>query len=163
MGKHQQSLDELHIYLQNSIPLKYKPSSELLNLRKIQAALAKQKNYTEADKVLKDIKKMERHEDRKYLDQRAVKIRVQMQHMIEKNKNEMEVLVKKINTIQKEQDKERVRQQQIILQRCLNQKNELILQQRLEKSKLSHTLTTKNYASTIVGKLDGALKSMTAI
>jgi hypothetical protein len=58
---------------------------------------------------------MEREEENKYLDQRAIKIRVQMQHMIEKNKNEMEVLVKKINSIQKEQDKERIRQQQIIL------------------------------------------------
>lgn len=106
---------------------------------------------------------MEKSEEKKYLEQRAVKIRIQMQHMIEKNKNEMEVLVKKINAYQKDQDKERVRQQQVLLQRCLNQKNELIQQQRLEKSKLAHTLTTKNYASTIVGKLDGALRSMTAM
>jgi len=65
--------------------------------------------------VLRDVRKMEKVEDRKYLEQRAVKIRIQMQHMIEKNKNEMEVLVKKINTFQKEQDKERVRQQQVLL------------------------------------------------
>lgn len=43
MNKHQQSLDDLHMYLQNTITLKYKPSSELLNLRKIQQHLSKQK------------------------------------------------------------------------------------------------------------------------
>lgn len=53
---------ELRDHLMESLPSKFKPSSELLNLRKIQQALAKQKNYTNADLVLKDIKKIEKRD-----------------------------------------------------------------------------------------------------
>ena len=42
---------ELHAYLEATISKKFKPSSELLNLRKIQQVLAKQKNFTEAKRV----------------------------------------------------------------------------------------------------------------
>jgi hypothetical protein len=39
-----------------------------------------------------------------------------------------------------------------MLQRFLNAKNELSLEQQLEESKLNSQLKIKNYASTIVGK-----------
>jgi hypothetical protein len=47
-----------------------------------------------------------------------------------------------------------------MLQRFLNAKNELNLNQQLEVSKLKNQLKIKNYASTIVGKIEGSLKSV---
>jgi hypothetical protein len=47
-----------------------------------------------------------------------------------------------------------------MLQRFLNAKNELLLEQQLEESKINNSLKIKNYASTIVGKMEGTLKSV---
>lgn len=46
--KHMQQLDEYSNELEKELSEIFKPSSELLNLKKIQISLAKQKNYTEA-------------------------------------------------------------------------------------------------------------------
>ena len=42
---------ELRDYLEATLNLKYMPSSDVLNLRKIEKGLSKQKNYTEAKRV----------------------------------------------------------------------------------------------------------------
>jgi len=41
--RHQEEMKDLMIHLEQTTTLKFKPSPELLNLRKIQATLAKQK------------------------------------------------------------------------------------------------------------------------
>mmetsp|Transcript_35234 Transcript_35234/g.26279 ORF Transcript_35234/g.26279 Transcript_35234/m.26279 type:complete len:85 (+) Transcript_35234:662-916(+) len=73
---------------------------------------------------------------------------------------EREALLKKVETGLKEQDKVRKREQEKLLQKFLNVNNELELQQRLETSKLTKQLQVKNYASTIVGKREGSMKSV---
>ena len=42
-SNHVKSMEELQVYLQNSMTTRYRPSAELLNLRKIQQVLSKQK------------------------------------------------------------------------------------------------------------------------
>lgn len=42
-SKHARELEELRMYLEQSISLQFKPSPELLNLRKVQQHLSKQK------------------------------------------------------------------------------------------------------------------------
>ena len=59
-----------------------------------------------------------------------------MTHFNSKQAQEREVLVKKIETFLKEQDKLRKKEQEQLLQKFLNVNNELMLQQRLEGSKL---------------------------
>lgn len=46
-----------------------------------------------------------------------------------------------------------------MLQKFINLKAELTQRQRVEKSKLDKSLKIKSFASTIVGKLDGSMKT----
>jgi len=46
--KHVRELEENRANLEKKLPLDFKHSAELLNLKKIQANLAKQKEYAEA-------------------------------------------------------------------------------------------------------------------
>ncbi|CDW85760.1 UNKNOWN [Stylonychia lemnae] len=158
--KHAREIEELRMYLEQSISLNFKPSPELLNLRKVQQTLSKQKNYTEAKKVQNVVKELEDKENEKYLAQREEKIRTQLAHMEHKHSLEREALRKKIDTQLKEKDKIRKVQQQELLQRFLNGKNEQSLMQKLETSKLNNSLKIKGYASTIVGKHDGSFKTV---
>ena len=73
---------------------------------------------------------------------------------------ERDALFKKIEGSGKEQEKARRLAQQQLLQRFLNAKNFQKQEQMLESSKLLNQLKIKNYASTIVGKLEGSLKSV---
>ncbi len=70
-------------------------------------------------------------------------------------------VAKKIETRIAEHDTVRKKDQQMLLQKYLNSKNELKLNQSVTQSKLSKSIQTKNYAQTIVGKLEGTLRSVT--
>ena len=63
----------------------------------------------------------------------------------------------------KEKDKIRKVQQQELLQRFLNGKNEQSLNHKLEISKLNNSLKIKGYATTIVGKHEGSFKTMSPV
>ena len=62
--------------LEETLPLTFKFSAELLNLRKIQANLGKRKNYQEAHEVQARANKMEEKERMQYLEIRNKKIEV---------------------------------------------------------------------------------------
>lgn len=49
--RHNEELHQTEDKLQKTISVKYKESSELLNLKKMEEHMAKQKNYVEAHKV----------------------------------------------------------------------------------------------------------------
>ena len=49
--RHVKELEDNRADLEQRLPIKYKPSSEILNLQKIQDNLAKQKQYAEAHQV----------------------------------------------------------------------------------------------------------------
>lgn len=49
--RHNKELEENRAVLEQKIPMVFKPSSELLNLKRIQDGLVRQKEYTEAHKV----------------------------------------------------------------------------------------------------------------
>lgn len=77
-------MEELQNYLENSLSLRYKPSGELLNMRKIQQVLSKQKNYTEAERIQKTVIQLEKKEEKKFLKERQEKIATQLTHMLSK-------------------------------------------------------------------------------
>lgn len=74
-------MEELQIYLQNSMTTRYRPSAELLNLRKIQQVLSKQKNYTEAKRIQQTVVKLEKKEEAIFMKQREEKIATQLNHL----------------------------------------------------------------------------------
>lgn len=49
--RHTQELEQNRQHLEATLPAKYKQSTELLNLRKIQEQMARQKNYQQAHQV----------------------------------------------------------------------------------------------------------------
>ena len=88
----------MRLYLEQATPLQAKPSPEILNMRRIQLHLSKQKNYTEAEKVQKVVAQLEDKNQAKYLRQREDKILTQLGHMQGKHALEREALVKRIDT-----------------------------------------------------------------
>jgi hypothetical protein len=59
-AKHRQDQDILRQDFEKNLPLKNKDSSELLNLKKMEEHMAKQKNYVEAHKVQARIQAMDK-------------------------------------------------------------------------------------------------------
>ena len=72
--KHTKEIEENRALLDQRIPVAYKASSELLNLKKIQDQLARQREYAEAHKVQQKIVELEREEQEKYVQVRNKKI-----------------------------------------------------------------------------------------
>ena len=72
--RHLKDLEENRQVLEQRIPLNFKASSELLNLKKIQDGLARQKEYSEAHKIQQKIVELDRSEQEKYNQVRIKKI-----------------------------------------------------------------------------------------
>lgn len=60
--KHVRELEDNRAELEKKLPMTIKPSPELLNMRQIQANLAKQKEYSEAHKVQVRVQQLEHDE-----------------------------------------------------------------------------------------------------
>lgn len=71
--KHLEQLEKYSQNLEKDLPNIFKPSAELLNLKKIQLSLAKQKNYTEAHQVQVRANQMEKKELREFDEDRDKK------------------------------------------------------------------------------------------
>lgn len=93
--------------LEKTISLKYKESSELLNLKKMEEHMAKQKNYVEAHKVQCKINAMDKEESDNWVIMRANKIDTALSQLRAKQNNEMTALKKRISTSRDEQNKDR--------------------------------------------------------
>lgn len=72
--KHTEQLQDNRQTLEETLPLTFKFSAELLNLRKIQANLGKQKSYQEAHQVQERANVMEEKERQIYMENRHKKI-----------------------------------------------------------------------------------------
>ena len=66
-----------------------------------------------------------------------------------------------MDRLYKEHDSQRKAEQAELLQKFINLKTELVQRQKVEQSKLQKTLQIKSFASNIVGKIDGSMKSDT--
>lgn len=134
--KHIEEHDSFRKDVETTIPVKFKPSPELLNLRKIQISLAKQKEYKEAHQVQTRAQKIEKQEQEKYIEDRAVKIEIHEQKLFQKQENEMEALRKRIIAGENEQKKQRALELERMFQRYQNVKKELENQHKMERIRL---------------------------
>ena len=82
-------------------------------------------SYTEAKRVQKTVRELEKREEKAFLKVRAEKIEVQINHICSKHELEVGVLDKKLNTVLMEVDKVRKREQAALLQKFLNIQNQL--------------------------------------
>eukprot|EP00347_Sterkiella_histriomuscorum_P006204 403353664 len=131
--RHQQELEKNRIDLQQRIPTNFKPSSELLNLKKIQDQLARQKEYAEAHKVQAKIIDLEKEEQLKYEQVREKKIVAAETLLIQKQQQQMHALRKKCENSLNEDRNLRDDQHMKMLQRYQNVKREQENQQNLER------------------------------
>ncbi|CAI2376064.1 unnamed protein product [Moneuplotes crassus] len=134
--KHINKHEEWKEKLDERIPIKFKPSSELLNLRRIQINLAKQKEYKEAHQVQIRAQKLEKEEQASYNEDRNGKIMKSEEKLFQQQDNEMEALRKRIIAGENEQKKQRALELERMFQRYQNVKKELENQHKMEKIRL---------------------------
>lgn len=134
--KHMSELNDYSKELEQDLPDIFKPSSELLNLKKIQISLAKQKNYTEAHQVQVRANAMEKKELSMFQDQRDHKKESLESQRIKRQQNEMAALQKKIEAGENEQKKHRALDLEKMFLRYQNVKKELENKHNLEKQRM---------------------------
>jgi chromosome segregation ATPase len=113
-------------------------SKDLLNLRKIQETLAKQKKYAEAEKVKAQADKVEAQEHAMWKAKREARIAALEEQFLHKQQLEMGGLLKRITSGREEQKGARKSELERLLQRYHNVKTQLesqqkIIQQRVER------------------------------
>jgi hypothetical protein len=131
-ARHAQELREFQAKLLSS-PLKPKFSKELLNLRKIQEHLAKQRDYSEAHKMKTKADSLESWELEKQQNARQRSMFQKEAKFKHKQKLEMNALTKRIESGRAGLRKTRKLDLERLLQRYQNVKAELEAQQSLEK------------------------------
>mmetsp|Transcript_22262 Transcript_22262/g.41001 ORF Transcript_22262/g.41001 Transcript_22262/m.41001 type:complete len:272 (+) Transcript_22262:109-924(+) len=117
-------------------------SRDLLNLRKIQETLAKQKKYAEASKTKEHADRLEEKELAAWKAKREAKIAALEEQFLHKQQLEMGGLLKRIQSGREEQKQARKAELERLLQRYHNVKSQLgsqqkIIQQRVEKYPLT--------------------------
>merc|ERR1719197_763561 len=111
-------------------------SRELLNLRRIQEHLAKQKDYTEAHKIKLKCDALESWELEKWKNQKQQEMFQREAKFKHSKQGELLALQKRIQTGREEQKKQRELDLERLLQRYRNVKNELEAQQNLERIRM---------------------------
>lgn len=158
--KHIEQHEQYRKELEEKVPIKFKPSPELLNLRKIQVSLAKQKEYKEAHQVQVRAQKLEESENGRYMQDRAFKIENMENQLFQKQENEMEALRKRIIAGENEQKKQRALELERMFQRYQNVKKELENQHKMERIRTEKGQTFDANMSRMMSKMSG--RPMTA-
>ena len=126
---------ELRDFQSNLLQKQQRPkfSRELLNLRKIQEHLAKQKDYTEAHKIKLKCDALEAWELEKWQNSKQQEMFQREAKFKHQKQQELIALQKRIHTGREEQKKQRQMDLERLLQRYQNVKSELEAQQNLER------------------------------
>ena len=133
--KHLNELEDYGDKLEKEIPNIFKPSAELLNLRRIQVNLAKQKNYNEAHSVQVKSNQLEKKERKEFAHNRDNKKSAMEQQLIKRQENELLALKKKIEAGENEQKKHRALDLEKMFLRYQNVKKELENKHKLERQR----------------------------
>lgn len=150
-GRHQSELEVMIKKLEATVtPVSPKWSRDLLNLRKIQETLAKQKKYKEASEAQREASALEAKELALWEATRNAKIKKLMAQQEKKNELEMEGLRKRIASGREEQRHAMATEKNRLIQRYMNTKRQhesthKIVKQRCERYS---TLASGDHAST---------------
>jgi len=142
-ARHKQELVlNMEKYKRETEPRTPRWSRDLLNLRKIQETLAKQKKYAEAKKTKDHADGIEAKEHATWKAKRERKIQTLEEQFLHKQQLEMGGLLKRISSGREEQKQARKSELERLLQRYHNVKTQLesqqtIIQQRVEKYPLA--------------------------
>ena len=103
--RHESEMVDFEEEIEKSLCQYKKESGEIINLRKIQETLAKQEKYIEAHKVQKQIHNLEKTEFEKWNHAKTGKIKNLMAQLRNKQENELNALLQKIEQGFEEQKK----------------------------------------------------------
>eukprot|EP01005_Ploeotia_sp_CARIB1_P001368 NODE_304_length_994_cov_370.370242_g297_i0.p1 GENE.NODE_304_length_994_cov_370.370242_g297_i0~~NODE_304_length_994_cov_370.370242_g297_i0.p1 ORF type:complete len:218 (-),score=64.51 NODE_304_length_994_cov_370.370242_g297_i0:339-962(-) len=136
----------------NELPKRPKFSKDLLNLRRIQETLAKQKNYSEAAKVKSRSDRVEAAELEKINRERAEKYSKKEASILARHRAELMAMRKRMERGKAELERARKRELEMLLQRYNNVKRGLQGQQNIIKAKtgtmlIKHNCNTKSECS----------------
>ena len=145
--KHIAQHEDYRAQLEEKLPNIFKPSPELLNLRRVQLNLAKQKEYKEAHEVQVRAQKLEKVETDKFSQDRQLKMENALDKLFQAQEKEMEALRKRIIAGENEQKKQRALELERMFQRYQNVKKELENQHKMERIRLEKGQTFDANAS----------------
>lgn len=132
--------NEVKEKFQNDAGRRPKFSRELLNLRRIEATLAKAQDYAEAHKVKLKADNMELWELERMKGDVSSKWNAVEAKVVAQHENEMKALAKRIQAGREMQNKQREMDLKRLLLRFKNLKADLLTQQALERQKLEKIL-----------------------
>eukprot|EP01006_Ploeotia_vitrea_P017603 TRINITY_DN48817_c0_g1_i1.p1 TRINITY_DN48817_c0_g1~~TRINITY_DN48817_c0_g1_i1.p1 ORF type:complete len:349 (-),score=53.79 TRINITY_DN48817_c0_g1_i1:476-1522(-) len=144
LERHSKELAEFHAEMTNELPKRPKFSKDLLNLRKIQETLAKQKNYSEAHKVKNKSDRVEAAELEKINRERAEKYSKKEAGILARHRAELMAMRKRMERGKAELERARKRELEMLLQRYNNVKRGLQGQQNIIKAKTGTMLLKHN-------------------
>jgi len=124
-NKHNNELEQNRANLEQKLSTSFKQSAELLNLRKIQKDLAKQKNYEDAHQVQQRAQFLEEKEREQFSVACSKKILASEAQLMQRQQNEINALKKKLEGRMNETLKLREVEHNKILQRYQNVKKEI--------------------------------------
>jgi len=152
LERHSMELAEFHAEMTKENPTQPKFSKELLNLRKIQETLAKQKNYSEAYKVKLKSDKLMAQELERLQREKAEKYSKKEAQILSRHRSELTAMRARMERAKDELIRARKRELEMLLQRYQNVKRGLEGQQNIIKAKtgailVKHASNKKSDAS----------------
>eukprot|EP01012_Entosiphon_sulcatum_P007676 TRINITY_DN1396_c0_g1_i4.p2 TRINITY_DN1396_c0_g1~~TRINITY_DN1396_c0_g1_i4.p2 ORF type:complete len:317 (+),score=67.61 TRINITY_DN1396_c0_g1_i4:1211-2161(+) len=140
LERHSMELAEFHADMANELPKRPKFSKELLNIRKIQETLAKQKNYSDAHKVKLKADKLEAQELERINQTRAETFAKKEAAILARHRSELMAMRKRMQRGKAELERARKKELEMLLQRYNNVKKGLQGQQNIIKAKTGNLL-----------------------
>ena len=150
-ARHASELESYRAKAASKTEQKPKFSKDLLNLRAIQATLAKQQEYAEAHKVKQKADALERRELGRMAEERALAREALEAKFVAKQRLEQRVLVKRAETGRGEQKRQRQADMERLLQRYANAKHALEKAQQAARARLERELKMTSWASKKAG------------
>eukprot|EP00755_Sulcionema_specki_P005131 Sspe_Gene.31899::Locus_15676_Transcript_1_1_Confidence_1.000_Length_5095::g.31899::m.31899 len=140
LEQHSMELAKFHGAMTAETPKKAKFSKDLLNLRKIQDTLAKQKNYVEAQKVKIKGDRLEAMELEKINRERGERYAKKEAQILMRHRQELMAMRKRMERDRIELERRRKKELEMLLQRYNNVKRGLLGQQNIIKAKTGNIL-----------------------
>jgi hypothetical protein len=128
--------------LEETIPLIPKHSSEILNLKRIQDTLVRNKEYKEAHAIQQKIIELEEEQKKTWGEERNAKIEQNMAALARKQENEIFSFRKRAKTGFEELKKERAVRLESLLKKYQNLRKEIKIAHKLEKNRVEGRHTT---------------------
>ena len=141
--KHAKEMEDLRADLEEKLPKQFKPSSKLLNTRKIQDSMINQKKYQEAQELEDESLEMEEQQRVMHEEQRQKKIVKAEETLVVKQATERAALEKKLRNIHDERASQKGVEYNRIVKKFTNMLRDLENKQQISTIRLANLYNQK--------------------